>query len=179
MGVEDVSGFDMLGGSGIAHRAKNVLEAGLGSAIAELNARPDAPVQLEAPGEFYLYGEPSGAFPDLAIRGVAVEVSVPDIDYDNLDIHELAADAASVLQVTVWAEEAVDFPAMIDRLHLYASAVISTLRGQGRLAPGSVLRRAAVRVRAADVEPDNPRSTTVRAGAAVICYIDHDESLSL
>jgi hypothetical protein len=169
----------MIGGSGIARYAKAELETSFADAIGLLNSRLDAPAQLTVPETFYLYGERNGAMPDLAVLGVAVEVSVPDIDLDELDMAAQAADGRALLQVTVWATDGgLDFPDLIDRLHLYGSAVVSVLSKPG-WAPGQVTRNAAIRVRAADVDPDAADGTNIEAAAAVILYVEYDEVLAL
>lgn len=169
----------MMGADGLARYALPTLEAQMPGAIATLNARPGAPVQLAVPTHYYLYGEATGAMPELAIHGVAVEVSAADVDLDNLDTASEHADASTPLAVTVWAEEAVDFPGMITRLHLYGMAVVSVLRAPGWAPGGAIVRRASIRVRAADIDPDAPDSTVTKAGAAVIMQVDYDERLSL
>jgi hypothetical protein len=175
----------MIGGDGLARRAKATLQAQLPGALAALNAEAGAPVQLGNPGSYYLYGDPSGKLPDLAVHGVTVEVSSPDQEYESFDMAFLQADATGLVQVTVWAQTTPtgdrdsDWSNLIDTLHRYAKAVVSVLAHEAAVAPDSKPQRAAVRVRAADVSPDTPPSQPIVAGAAILVNVDYTEPLDL
>ncbi len=165
----------MIGGHQLARAAKATLEAQMPGAIAALNAETGA-AQLPVPGTFYLYGRK--VLPDLAVHRVAVEVSTPDLDFTDLDAHTLAADGLGLVQVTVWAQE-VDFEVLIERLHRYASAVVSILAHHDASGPTTIPRSAAVRVRAADVDPESGADQQVTAGAAILVRVEFDALLSI
>ena len=166
----------LLGGHGLARAAKATLTAQLPGVITVLNAQAGAPVTLVNPGSYYLYGQRFK--PDLATVGVAVEVSSPDQEYTEVELEWRQADAEALVQVTVWAQD-TDFPDLIESLERYATGVLSVMMAPDTCGAGTRPLSAAVRVRAADVDPDGAADQPVVAGAAILLGVSYDEVLDI
>lgn len=168
----------MIGGDGLARGALLTLQGDLATACTALNADPAAPVQLAVPDptRIVLYGK--GVTPDIAVYGVAIEVSSPGQKGEVTDISDQHADVTAPVFVVVWAQD-INRVALVDKLNRYVSAVLAVMVHHDSVCPGSVVLGYDSAVRAARIDPDAADAAQVQGWATVVLRVGYVESLAV